>query len=462
MSKSSNKNWISFSSKNALNPVKTRVFAVSTKNASARNGLWLDTVSPRNILGFEKFEVRNCTVNCTGSNIKGKIMKQRKQRTIKPYHRTHDGWWYATSKRFFPLLGTDRVKLVKGPKDRATEQQAVVELQKLLARVDADSMQEEMPLGVLAEKYLEWLESRVTENHFTAIKSRLVDFCEYYGDLSVADFNETALDKMDRWLRFNSKGGKGKYNWTSADSQYKSIATIKAMFNYGCARLKFNRTNCAVFGYENPERESRVTYFTPEQEKAILKCLTSKRDKGEFAEFFAFLLETGARTFVEGAAVTAENIEWENGQPVCLDMGKVKRKRRLIYLSPAAQEIVKRLVKQYPTGPLFRNARDSQWLKSTATRRLNVVLRNLVAEQPELGLTMDHSLYSCRHTFIVRKLVETNGNVALVAEMAGNTIFVLEKHYKKWGTQKRTILESLGHKTKDSDDDTPPPLRVVA
>lgn len=109
------------------------------------------------------------------------------------------------------------------------------------------------------------------------------------------------------------------------------------------------------------------------------------------------------------------------------------------------QDVVKRLVAKYPTGPIFQNRWGRPWNSSTAARRIKAVVTYLRKTKPELGLTNDHTLYSCRHTFIVRKLVETNGNVALVAEMAGNTIAVIEKHYKKWGTQKRLIMQALGH-----------------
>ena len=73
------------------------------------------------------------------------------------------------------------------------------------------------------------------------------------------------------------------------------------------------------------------------------------------------------------------------------------------------------------------------------------VIRYLMVKRSELGLTEKHCLYSCRHTFIVRKLIETNGDISLVAEMAGNSVQVIERHYKKWGAQRRRILEALGN-----------------
>lgn len=260
---------------------------------------------------------------------------QRKHRTINPYHRTYDGWWYACSKRFLPLFGTDRIKLVKGPKDRATEQAAVVELNQILQQIEAESLQEDMTLGVLADKYLDWLEDEVSERHFKIVKPVVCDFLEYYGNLTVKEFSDGSHDKMDKWLKSNSPKGKGKFNWSANDTRYKACAPIKAMFNYGIARLKLNRANLTIFSYETPEREARVTYFTEEQEAAVLEALKLPRfrDHGEFADFFVACIELGGRTFAETAAFTGDKIEWEAGQPICFDMGIVKKKNRYIYLS---------------------------------------------------------------------------------------------------------------------------------
>jgi hypothetical protein len=58
-------------------------------------------------------------------------------------------------------------------------------------------------------------------------------------------------------------------------------------------------------------------------------------------------------------------------------------------------------------------------------------------------LSEDHVLYSARHTFIVRALISTGGDVALVAELAGNTMAVIEQHYRKWTKQRNRCLNAV-------------------
>lgn len=277
-------------------------------------------------------------------------------------------------------------------------------------------------------------------------------------DQTVTEFETYAQRNIDRWLAENSTNGKGKYRWVSGSARYKAIVTIKGLFNYGIKYL--NLTKSPVRLVPLPKCAARVTFFTEEQQAAIVEALRLPRfrDSGEFTTFFLACIETGGRTFVEAGSFSADKLEWVDGEPVVFDCGLVKGKQRYVYLSPTLREMAKDLVKRYPTGPLFRNSGGRPWIKSTAARRLKAVVRYLMKTQPELELTVKHTLYSARHTFIVRQLILT-GDVALVAEMAGNTIGVIERHYKKWGANRRRILEALGNGSTPTPDK--PQLRIV-
>lgn len=49
------------------------------------------------------------------------------------------------------------------------------------------------------------------------------------------------------------------------------------------------------------------------------------------------------------------------GLPQSESEGKKKKKKRVVYLSEAALDITKRLMKENPTGPLFRNQAGNPW-----------------------------------------------------------------------------------------------------
>jgi integrase len=272
------------------------------------------------------------------------------------------------------------------------------------------------------------------------VKRYVTNFCEHYGNQTCEAVVAKCETIFPRWLASNR-------GWVSSETQRRGVATVQAMFNFGADKhgMRVNK----LASYPLPEESPRETYFNEAQEAAIIAALKLRRfrDEGEFADFFTICIETGGRTYIEASRFTAANLEWRNGKPAFFDLGVVKKKKhRFVWLSPKAQEIVLRLLAKYPTGPLFRNRAGLPWGKTTTARRIKVVVNYLRKKRPELGLTDRHTPYCCRHSFVVRKLAETRGDVVLVAEMCGNTIGVLMKSYAKHCANDSRIMEALGHK----------------
>ena len=330
----------------------------------------------------------------------------------RPYFRKFDGWWYVESPEFVPLYGKKAVKLAKGIEN---ESAAWTKYEEIMSGFDAHKVTASLPpekqrIDALANDYLAWHSEKGNSDTRSGIVNRAVkSFCQLCGANTVEEFEAVAFPTMDRWVKAN-KG------WASSSSKRYNVKAIIALFNWARKYRKLNRNPLA--GYPIPEEVARVTIFTTEEEKALLEASCPA-----FRQYLTARIKTGGRPG-EVAKVTAKHVMTdESGKPVAWDLGLdnksgKKGKHRVIYLPPDMSALTAELMKKHPTGPLFRNAYGRKFGASGASK----YFREL---RPKANLSEDHVLYSARHTFIVRALISTGGDVALVAELAGNTMAVI-------------------------------------
>jgi integrase len=122
-----------------------------------------------------------------------------------------------------------------------------------------------------------------------------------------------------------------------------------------------------------------------------------------FKEYCFALLETGCRP-MEVARVTAANVT-ADGKTWILDEHKTDHtgNARIVYLTPAMQELTRRLMREYPTGPLFRGTREVGGIRIPWTANaIRCRFRYLRKRHPELaGVTA----YTLRHHFATQALL---------------------------------------------------------
>jgi integrase len=99
---------------------------------------------------------------------------------------------------------------------------------------------------------------------------------------------------------------------------------------------------------------------------------------------------------------------------------KNKRTPRVVYMTPKAMEITRRLAEKYPQGPIFRNMDRRPWTPYATSCRFT-------RAKKKVGVKV--SLYALRHTWMNRMLI--NGVDAFtVATLAGHSDpSMLAKHY---------------------------------
>lgn len=189
------------------------------------------------------------------------------------------------------------------------------------------------------------------------------------------------------------------------------------------------------------ERKERV--LTPVEREKINGTV-----KGNMADFLHFLEWTGCRPFSEAGRLTAAMVQWdEECIPLEKHKNKKKGKKRTIYLPPQALDLLRRLARERPEGPLFRTRATSKfpegkaWTRQAATK----AMRRIEARTNIPKLTV----YAWRHTYITDCLVK-GMSPTIVAQLVGSSVRTIHRYYSHVD-QKKDALREAARKAIASD-----------
>jgi site-specific recombinase XerD len=238
----------------------------------------------------------------------------------------------------------------------------------------------------------------------------IADFVRALGSKRVGDL--TPSDVAD-WL--------AAHDWNASTRQTRA-KNVHAIFRW-CQRTAKLIGNNPVSGIavELKQPLLREAWFDDKQQADLLAACDE-----HFRQFLLVLLATGARPFSELARVTAASVvECPEGlQLRCGPRTRTKGTRagRLVYVPRSTATMIRKLAKQFPKGPLFRNSHGNRWSAAACAGRLARLRKRLA------WLTDKHNTYSCRHSFATTKL-SRNVSLATVALLLGNSIAITQKHY---------------------------------
>ncbi len=322
------------------------------------------------------------------------------------WFREHDGYYYTTYRG-------KKVKLAR------TKREADKAFHTLLATAD-----EPGPVGYrptfrkLADLYLDFTQQTKHERTYQHQRHYLQSFCDCVGtkraaDLKPGDVTVWILKHKGRWGHNTQVTVRGLVvaclNWAVQEGHLPFSPL---------ARMKVGQTH------------SRERILTKEERAKVLAAVRHNRT---FELFLRFLEQTGCRPYSEAAQITADMIDWE-AESITLVKHKNARKgkRRVIYLTPEAADVLRELCEVRPEGSLFRTRNGIPYNRSNvikAFRRLEVKL-NLERFNP----------YSYRHTYITDAL-ERGLTADIVAELCGNSPSTVAKYYSHLESKKDTLRE---------------------
>jgi hypothetical protein len=228
------------------------------------------------------------------------------------------------------------------------------------------------------------------------------------------------------------------------------VQALKRAMNYGveCGLLESN----PLRGYRVSKQVARVTYLTPEQERALCKLANPA-----MALAIKVCIRTGARPGCEFAKLTASHVKISGDRMVWtfpVNESKTGKLRTLRITDPEIIDIVKRQRRSHRTGPIFRNTRGTPWKRETLSQAFLRAKELVVKTYPRrFGRGRNHAfdkdacMYSTRHTYAQRTLqgfwTGKQTNLETLARLMGNSPQVCREHYLNWtGSYDEPLWES--------------------
>jgi len=177
----------------------------------------------------------------------------------------------------------------------------------------------------------------------------------------------------------------------------------------------------------------RVTCVSPEAEQALLKV--SRR---QLCDAIRVMVRCGFRPgeFVKLTAAHVRDLGDRMEFVLSAAEVKTRRARTVRLADPEVMELVRRVVKLNPKGPVFRSVDDKPWLVKNLSRSFFRAMKR-ATKRHGAKFDADCVLYSLRHTYAKRILCGfwTKGkavSVEVLAQLMGNSPAICRQNYLQW------------------------------
>jgi len=199
-------------------------------------------------------------------------------------------------------------------------------------------------VAAVFDDFLTWTQENRAEETYRRYKDFIQSFCTHYGRFSVTDLN---AGHVTAWL--NSQG-----KWNSTTKR-NAITALKRGFNWAVKNRGLDRN--PILGMEKPEAKRRTAFVTPQEFDKLL----SHVDDVPFRDLLIVSYDSGSRP-QELKQLEARHIQLDKHRAVIPgEEAKGGITRAIYFPSDRTLDIIRRLVKEHPAGPLFRNGKGNPW-----------------------------------------------------------------------------------------------------
>lgn len=225
-------------------------------------------------------------------------------------------------------------------------------------------------VGEVFEKFLDWCQKHRSARTYEWSKNHIQAFCDHLKAARSMPAADLRPFHVVEWV--DSKGTWGP------NQKRGAIVAVTRPFNWA-AKLGYLAAS-PVRGVEKPAPTKRDSRMTPADFSALL---THVKDE-PFRDLLTFAYEVGCRP-QEARRIEARHLKPDQRRvEIPPAEAKGKQRWRVIYLSDAAFEVVTRLARLRPTGPLFRNADGNPWKPQAVVCRFQRLLVKLSGAEIEL------------------------------------------------------------------------------
>jgi integrase len=247
----------------------------------------------------------------------------------KPWLRRGRGWYVTL----------DGTQIFLGKK----KAEAFAEYQELLRKPRENRQVIAESVVALIDRFLEWTQKHRAADTYEWYRYRLQLFARRYPDLLARDLRPFHVQD---WIDSYDLASGTKRNYARAIMRCLAWAEEQGRIDRNPIRH-----------FKKPKGGRRNVVISPAEYDRILAAIRNP----SFRDLVTFAWETGARA-AECLAIEKRHVDLPNHRIVFpVDEEKMQRAPRVIYLSDAAEEIIRRLALRSPEGRLFRNDKDVPW-----------------------------------------------------------------------------------------------------
>lgn len=332
--------------------------------------------------------------------------------------------WYSETRSgggWFVKLGGDQHFLGKHPAGAAPEKkngkwnpptEALEKFYQLMALRDTAS-KTDYTFETICALYIEELTEQNAELAYR-YDQILGDFCDHqYRGREVGKLlvnAELEAQHLKSWVQ----------QFPSDQTQRTYINFVKAVLNWAASKKAINVFKNPVADLKAPKIQSRAVVISKDEHEGLQKLW--KNDC--FCDFLQAMWYTGARP---GEIAKIEKRHFQDGlwrlDPTEHKTGRVTGKDRMIGITDELMEIVDRLCKLYPEGPIFRNTCERAWNTQASFVRFEKAREKKV-------IRAEVTPYAYRHAWATHALENDRLDIYEVAKALGHqTTQMVMLHY---------------------------------
>lgn len=262
------------------------------------------------------------------------------------------------------------------------------------------------------EKFLGWCSGNRSSRTYEWSQNHIQSFIN---DLKGKALDPTTMSADDlrpfhigEWVDAHRQAKPGHRAWGPNHSR-GAIVAVQRAFSWAekCGHL----ARSPIRHVEKPAPKRREQVLT----KKVFTSLLAMVKDVEFRDVLEFAWETGCRVqelrLLEAVHYKPDRSRFE----LPPDLAKGGKRWRIIYLTPRAAEIVARLVKKHPEGPLFRTTDDEAWEAQNFNNRFCRLSKKTGVK---------YCLTAIRHSYCQRML-EGGADHTTVAALMGHSNAVM-------------------------------------
>jgi len=324
-------------------------------------------------------------------------------------------FYWKERKGWFIRVPDSRGKL-KTVRLGRTRSEADAEWVRMQNAAEAGDQPDEMAVVALIAQFTESLSRQVELGQLeqSTLTRRLDYLTSFCGSISESlTVRGLKPHHVSSWLNASKTWG--------ATTQYHALEAVKGAVQWAADQELISRNPLArMKGKKGPPRDFLVSRSIYESLLAEVGRPKLKKTVRAFQQLLIALRHSGCRPG-EVAAVRVEHVQNDTWVMAKHKNARKQQRPRVVYLSPCLQTLTRIAAHGRTKGPLFKPNPERGWQYSDMRRRFERLRKRRNVDKQCV-------LYSFRHTWITDTMI-AGVDVATVAEMAGTSIQMIERHY---------------------------------